>query len=82
MPLPRSRCIGNPYCGKRRWVEERRHQLVAIVETSDDAIISTTLDDTITTGNCGTQKLHGCSSEEAIEQHVIVGLMWQESLCD
>jgi two-component system CheB/CheR fusion protein len=45
-------------------------QLSAIVESSDDAIISKTLDGVITSWNNGAQRLYGYTQEEAIRQHV------------
>jgi two-component system CheB/CheR fusion protein len=45
-------------------------QLSAIVESSDDAIISKTLDGYISSWNKGAQRLYGYTAEEAIGQHV------------
>jgi two-component system CheB/CheR fusion protein len=44
-------------------------QLSAIVESSDDAIISNTLDGIITTWNRGATRLYGYSAEEAVGRH-------------
>ncbi|MGH9357260.1 MAG: PAS domain S-box protein [Terriglobia bacterium] len=45
-------------------------KLAAIVELSDDAIISKNLDSVITTWNNGAERLFGYSAEEAIGKHV------------
>jgi two-component system CheB/CheR fusion protein len=47
----------------------RLAQLSAIVESSDDAIIATTLDGVITTWNRGALRLYGYTSEEAMRRH-------------
>ena len=46
--------------------EEARGWLAAIVESSDDAIMSKTLDGTITAWNRGAEKIFGYSAEEAV----------------
>jgi two-component system CheB/CheR fusion protein len=47
----------------------RLAQLSAIVESSDDAIIATTLDGVITTWNRGALRLYGYTSEDALGRH-------------
>jgi PAS domain S-box-containing protein len=50
--------------------EELRHRLAAIVESSDDAIISKTLEGVIATWNRGAQRMFGYAAEEIVGKSV------------
>jgi PAS domain S-box-containing protein len=50
----------------RKQADETRARLAAIVDSSDDAIFSTALDDTILTWNAGAERLYGYSASEVI----------------
>ncbi|HSM56915.1 MAG TPA: PAS domain S-box protein [Candidatus Sulfomarinibacteraceae bacterium] len=55
---------------ERRRAEERRAQLAAIVEQSEDAIVGIDPDGAITSWNRGAEKMYGYSAEEAIGRPV------------
>jgi two-component system cell cycle sensor histidine kinase/response regulator CckA len=50
----------------RRQAEATRARLAAIVDSSDDAIFSMAMDDTILTWNAGAERLYGYAASEAI----------------
>jgi PAS domain S-box-containing protein len=56
----------------RRAAERSASQLVSIVESSDDAIISKDLDGVIQTWNAGAEHLFGYTAEEAVGQPVTI----------
>src|SRR4029077_16652994 len=47
-------------------------QLASIVESSDDAIISKSLDGVITSWNAGAQRIYGYTAEEAVGQPITI----------
>ena len=55
---------------KRRQAEEAKNNLAAIVETSDDAIMSETLEGIIISWNAGAEKIYRYSANEIVGQHV------------
>ena len=57
---------------RRRQAEEAKNNLAAIVETSDDAILSKTLEGIIISWNAGAEKIYGYSASEIVGQHVSI----------
>ena len=55
----------------RTMAEHARFRLAAIVESSDDAILSKTLDGVVTSWNAGATRLFGYSAEEMIGQPIV-----------
>lgn len=54
----------------RKQADEARFRLAAVVDSSDDAIISKTLDGMVTSWNKGAQRIFGYSVEEMIGKHI------------
>ena len=55
---------------ERHLAEEDRARLAAIVESSEDAILSTTLGGVITSWNHGAERLYGYSAQDVMGKHV------------
>jgi PAS domain S-box-containing protein len=56
---------------ERKWAEEQAARLVAIVESSDEAIIGKDLNGIVTSWNAGAQKIFGYSGREMIGQPIM-----------
>ncbi|MEO5961308.1 MAG: PAS domain S-box protein [Opitutaceae bacterium] len=57
---------------ERKHADELRSHLAAVVESSDDAIVTKTLDGIITTWNKGAERMFGYAAEEAIGKPVTI----------
>ena len=66
---------------ERKAAQQLKDQLAAIVESSDDIIISKTLDGIITSWNRGAERILGYSADEVMGKHVSM-LMPPESIED
>ena len=57
---------------ERKRAEEYRIRLAAVVESSDDAIVSKTLDGIITTWNKGAERMFGYTADEVVGKPILI----------
>lgn len=69
---PDAESPGRPAPQVRRVDDTGRLQLAAIIESSDDAIISKTLEGIITSWNPGAERMFGYSAQEAVGKHMLM----------
>jgi PAS domain S-box-containing protein len=62
---------------ERKRAERTTSLLAAIVDSSDDAILSKKLDGTITSWNLSAERLFGYKAEEAVGQHITLIVPWE-----
>jgi PAS domain S-box-containing protein len=62
---------------ERKLAERTTSRLAAIVDSSDDAILSKKLDGTITSWNHSAERLFGYKAEEAVGQHITLIVPWE-----
>lgn len=71
-PIPEGVLILSFDITERKRAEAMRDKLASIVDASEDAILSKTLDGIITSWNQGSERLYGYSAEEAIGRSVSI----------
>ena len=62
---------------EQKLAERTTSRLAAIVDSSDDAILSKKLDGTITSWNQGAERLFGYKAEEAVGQRITLIVPWE-----